>query len=80
MEDVILERWSDENGDLFRVGRIRGKYYIETIDEAWASQTGTVHRKFVTGMKALGFDPDPMGELEYTVKLANWGINNGNVD
>lgn len=61
--DTILEKWSDDNGDLFRIGKAGSRYFIETITPAFRPHAGEVSRYYVTEAEADEFDPDPLREL-----------------
>jgi hypothetical protein len=62
---IITQRWSDENGDLFRTGRKGSRYFTEKIVPAWEPSAGKVLRHYVPKSEAEQFDPDPAGELTY---------------
>lgn len=62
---MLLRSWSDDIGDLFKVYRQGGRYFIETITPAREPGAGKVSRRYVSKQEALDFDPDPAEELEY---------------
>lgn len=66
---MLLRSWSDENGELFRVSRQGSRYFIEIITPALEPGAGKVSRRYTGKEEALGFDPDPAGELEYYSRL-----------
>jgi len=66
MRKGYIEVWSDENGDLFRVGQEEGgRYFIEIIAPAFSPRAGEVSRRYVSKTEAEEFDPDPLGELDW---------------
>lgn len=65
-KETILRAWSDEHGDVYRVGRKGAHYFIEDIAPAFTPHAGEVTRQYVSKAEAEEFDPEQTyTDLEY---------------